>query len=391
MYHVLASAVNHPSAAFPYRGLFNYRSLRSLADAGVDLDVVSPRPKAPPIGPHSEYARLPIREQWGPYEIHRPEFFYLLPKRLFYGLSGRSFASRLTVYADDTFEVPDVAHAGHIYLDGYGLLPYVRKHDIPLFVVGHGSILNTFTSQPRSVRRKVEETLEEATGVLCVSDALATKAGTLTDPAKVSTVPLGADPSNFPVERKAAIREELGLADDSAVVLFVGRFSAAKGVPEILDVVPAFPTPEVEFVFVGHSGDLRPAIRETLRQSGRPERVYWKLSPVTVRRLFAVADVLVLPSRSEGRPTVVYEAMASETAVLASTVGGIPEQVVDGETGLLVPPEDSDALREALQSMVADRSRLAAMGKRGHARLLEQGWTWSEHARRIREHHRGAL
>jgi glycosyltransferase involved in cell wall biosynthesis len=66
---------------------------------------------------------------------------------------------------------------------------------------------------------------------------------------------------------------------------------------------------------------------------------------------------------------VVYEAMASETAVLASSVGGIPEQVADGETGVLVPPRD----RAALESLLTDPDRLVRMGEHGLARLVERG------------------
>jgi glycosyltransferase involved in cell wall biosynthesis len=83
--------------------------------------------------------------------------------------------------------------------------------------------------------------------------------------------------------------------------------------------------------------------------------------------------------------------MASETAVLASDVGGMSEQVVDGETGVLLPPGDVNALRGALSSLVNDRDRLRKMGRRGCERLRQEGWTWSEHARQVRELHQAAI
>lgn len=391
MYHVLASAVNHPDSAHPYRGLFNQRSLQAITGVA-NLEVVSPRPFAPPVGPHSAYASLPDIEPWGTYDVHRPKFLYMLPKRLFYGLSGHSFQSRIPTYVEDTFGVPDVVHACHIYIDGYGLLPYAQTHDVPLFVVAHGTIINTLDDQPTSVRSKVLETLNGADGVLAVSDALASKVKTLTDPEKVSTVPLGADPSNFPVERAGSIRGELSIDTDATVVLFVGRFSGVKGIPELLEAVPAIKDQNVEFLFVGHGGDLGDSIKKTLGRFGRSSRhVHWQLPPLAVRRLFAIADLLVLPSHREGRPTVIYEAMASQTAVLATNVGGIPEQVVDGETGFLVPPADVGALASALRELVEDPDRLDVMGDRGLERLLKKGWTWREHARRVRDHHKEVL
>lgn len=387
MYNLLASAFNHPNDAQPYRSLFNERSLQALS-SHANIDVISPRPFAPPIGPYAEYGTLPRVESWGAYEIHRPRFWYLVPKRLFYGLSGRSFANRIPPYIEDHFEVPDVVHACHIYLDGYGLLPYVRKHDIPLFLFAHGSIINTFEHQPESVRSKVIETLDEATGIFAVSDALASKTRTLTDPEKISTVALGADPSNFPIERSSEIRKEMNIAEDSTVVLFVGQFIERKGIPELLEVVPSFEYPTVEFVFVGHGGDLRGEVNRVVSETDRPQdRIKWQLSTEELRQIFSIADLLVLPSYNEGRPTVIYEAMASETAVLASHVGGIPEQVADGETGLLVPPGDIEALEAAIRELTTDRDRLDAMGDRGRERLIEKGWTWNEHARRVRDRH----
>ncbi|QCC49288.1 glycosyltransferase [Halobellus limi] len=392
MYSLLASAVNHPDTIERYNGLFNHRILRSLAETGVDMSVVSPRPFAPPIGPYSAYSSLPEIENWGGYAVHHPRFWYLLPKRFFYAASGDSFARRVPRYVDRTFDVPDVVHACHVYLDGYGMLPYVREHDVPLFVVAHGTILNSYEDFSRGVRRNVRETLDEATGVLCVSDALAERARELTDPSTVSTVPLGADPERFPVDQRDTLRRELGVAEDATVVLFVGHFLERKGVREMIDVIPRIDDPDTVFVFVGHGGDLDEDLRRVLTTEGRSTRLVFEgLPPVALRRWFALADVLWLPSHTEGRPTVVYEAMASETAVVASSVGGIPEQVVDGETGLLVPPRDADELHRALQSLLADRELARTMGKRGLERLRERGWTWEAHAERVRRHHLAAI
>jgi glycosyltransferase involved in cell wall biosynthesis len=83
--------------------------------------------------------------------------------------------------------------------------------------------------------------------------------------------------------------------------------------------------------------------------------------------------------------------MASETAVLATDVGGVPEQVVDGETGRLVPPGDVEALGDALAALTGDPDRLRAMGEAGRARLEARNWTWEGHARRVRELHREVI
>lgn len=392
MYSVITSALNHPDPVNPYMGLFNSRSIRALSGTGVDLEAVSPRPFAPPVGPYSEYGSIPDVEEWDGYTVHHPRFWYLLPKRVFYALTGESYARRIPRYIERTLEPPDVLHACHVYPDGYGLLPYVREHDRPLFVVAHGALLNAYPDLPPGVATRVRETLEAADGVLCVSDALAERARAVADPESVTTVPIGADPDAFPQADRAALRRDRGVDPDQALVCFVGEFTARKGVPELLELLSERAFPDARFAFLGHGGDLEADLRRAVDGwTHNTAEVHTGLPSDALREWFAAADLLVLPSHAEGRPTVIYEAMASETAVLATSVGGIPEQVVDGETGRLVPPGDVGALGDALAPLTDDPAELRRMGRAGRARLEAEGWTWTRHARRVNELHREAI
>jgi glycosyltransferase involved in cell wall biosynthesis len=225
-----------------------------------------------------------------------------------------------------------------------------------------------------------------------VSDELARHARRHVATEKIETVPIGADPDRFPVDREPQLRAELDIDPETTVVLFVGEFCDRKGIPEICDVLPEMDADGTQFVFVGHGGDREADLRAAVTESDHSARhVYTGITSVALRRWLAVADLLLLPSRAEGRPTVVYEAMASETAVLGSTVGGIPEQVVDGETGVLIPPRDAATLAAALADLVADRDRLRTLGANGRDRLTAKEWTWTGHARRVRALHESAL
>jgi glycosyltransferase involved in cell wall biosynthesis len=97
---------------------------------------------------------------------------------------------------------------------------------------------------------------------------------------------------------------------------------------------------------------------------------------------YAKADLLVLPSRMESFGLVLVEAMACGLPVVATRVGGIPEVVEDGVTGLLVPPNDPEALAEGINSLLEDPDRMKAMGARGRERAKEH-FTWDTVAKRL--------
>ena len=93
-----------------------------------------------------------------------------------------------------------------------------------------------------------------------------------------------------------------------------------------------------------------------------------RVTPEEVPRFLQASDFFVLPSHSEGMPQVVLEAMNCGLAVVATRVGGVPEAVVDGETGLLVEAKHADRLREAMERMIADEAFRRAAGQKGLAR-----------------------
>ena len=126
--------------------------------------------------------------------------------------------------------------------------------------------------------------------------------------------------------------------------------------------------PAARFVLVG-DGPCRPAVLEAVRARGLADRFICLGARTDVPAILACCEVMVLPSLQEGLPNAVLEAMAAGKAVVASRVGGIPELVLDGETGLLVPAGDSAALASAISSLLADPARAARMGQAGRARV----------------------
>jgi glycosyltransferase involved in cell wall biosynthesis len=168
--------------------------------------------------------------------------------------------------------------------------------------------------------------------------------------------------------------------------LFVGvleRYKAVDVLAEAWRIVGAR-VPDARLRIVGR-GTLR-EIPEAL-VAAHPDRVRWdeSLDTAAVARALDEATVLVLPSRSEGLGRVVVEAFCRGRAVVGSRVGGIPDLVTDGETGLLVPPGEAPALADALARVLADRELAARLG--AAARVAVEPWlaTPEQYARQVRD------
>jgi glycosyltransferase involved in cell wall biosynthesis len=164
--------------------------------------------------------------------------------------------------------------------------------------------------------------------------------------------------------------------NDSATIICVGRLSAEKGQFLLLDALRRVLDAghRCELVLAG-DGDLRKALEARIAQLDlqRNVRITGWISGEEVRAEILRARALVLPSFTEGLPVVIMEAMAMSRPVIATYVGGIPELVLDGETGWLVPAGEVERLAAALQrSLTASVEQLTRMGQAGRARVLER-------------------
>ena len=150
----------------------------------------------------------------------------------------------------------------------------------------------------------------------------------------------------------------------------VGRLQAPKDAITLVRALAAVHGSPFETVVVGDGPD-RPAVEEEVRRLGLERAVELVGERDDVPELLATADLFVLSSRSEGLPLSILEAMAAGLPVVASRVGGIPEVVVDGETGLLVPPGDPQRLADAVERLLADPSLRRRLGEAGRRRVAE--------------------
>jgi glycogen synthase len=291
----------------------------------------------------------------------------------------------------------DVVHAHTWYVALAGLLVQALA-DIPLVVTLHSlEPLRPWKQEQLGAGYAVSSWVERAAveaaeRVIAVSAQMRADilANFRVDPTRVSIVHNGVDAEAF---RRTERREAL---DRHGVrvpyVLFVGRISEQKGIFTLLDAAEHF-GPDVQLVLCASSPDT-PAIEARLSAAvaGRP-RIRWInaiLPRDEVVELYSHASLFVCPSVYEPFGLINLEAMACETPVIATRVGGIPEVVVDDETGWLVPPGDAAALAAAVRRLLTDSDRAARFGRAGRLRVETQ-FSWERIAERTLGVYREAI
>jgi glycosyltransferase involved in cell wall biosynthesis len=182
---------------------------------------------------------------------------------------------------------------------------------------------------------------------------------------KIQVIRNGVEVGGSPRQADPRFRAALAGDAERPIVLTVARLDAQKGHAYLL--AAAADIPDALFVFVGE-GRERPALEAQARALGVAERVRFLGHRDDVPDLLAACDVFVLPSRYEGLPLSVLEAMAAARPVVATAIEGTDEIVRHGETGLLVPPAAPSALAEAIRAVLADRALATRMGQAGRAR-----------------------
>lgn len=206
-------------------------------------------------------------------------------------------------------------------------------------------------------------------------------------PAKLLVIPNGVDAAAFDRSRwstaeLSALRAELSGGADGPLLLTVARLHPQKGHADLLAAAPQILAahPTATLVLVGE-GDLRPQIEAQIAAAGLGSRVRLTGRRADVPRLLAAADMLILPSISEGMPNVVLEAMAAGVAVVATAVDGTRTLVCDGQTGRLVPPGLPAELAGAVIALLDDPARRAALAARASAQVREAYDENAMHAR----------
>ena len=271
--------------------------------------------------------------------------------------------------------------AGHLAALLYGVPHIVTAHSLePLRPwkaeqLGGGYALSSWCEKVA---------VESAAAVIAVSEGMRADvlaAYPAVPPERVRVIRNGIDTIEYAADPGTDVLQRYGVEPARPTVVFVGRITRQKGLPVLLRAASAL-DPGAQLVICAGQPDTPElaaevtALVEHLRETR--SGVVWlsgMLAKREVIQLLSHATAFACPSLYEPLGIVNLEAMACGTAVVASRVGGIPEVVDDGGTGLLVPPDDPAALADGLNALLGDPDRAAWMGQQGRKRAIaEFGW-----------------
>lgn len=284
-------------------------------------------------------------------------------------LAGRAIAPALKHFA------PDVVLSYWLYPDAYGAMRAARSARVPLVAGARGSDIRVRDAISKRLTRTV---VQHADRLLVVSADLGRLAVSQygARPERVQVIPNGCDAATFHIRDRAAARTVLDVDQEAEIVLYVGRLVPEKGLRELLAAHERLATgrPLLELVLVG-TGPMQDELHaHAAGHPGLQIRMTGALEPALVAQWMTAADLVTLPSYSEGHPNVLVEALACGRPVVATPVGGIPE-VIDPTCGEMVQARDAAALAQGLEQVLSgawDETALSSRFSRSWCRVAEE-------------------
>jgi glycosyltransferase involved in cell wall biosynthesis len=379
MLRVLTLSTLFPNSAQPTLGVFVERQTLGLAALDdVEVEVVSPVGLPPwPLTMHPHYApraRLPHEERWKGLCVHRPRFRTL--PRLGERAAAKTMARTLLPFLRQVRErFPfDVIDAEFFWPDGPAAMHLSRALGVPLSIKARGADIQYWSGR-QGIGEQIVAAGRAAGGLLAVSEALRTVMADLgIPPEKIRVHRTGVDLDRFaPIDRDTA-KGVLGVT--GPLIVTAGALIPRKGQMFVIDAMEKLP--EATLMLVGDGPD-RKMLERRADSLGTRVRFLGAQPHGALPALLAAADVMVLPSSSEGLANVWVEALACGTPIVITDVGGARE-VLDGPSGGRIVARDPDAIAAAVRSLVDDPPPQEAV------RRLAERFSWQKNARELREH-----
>jgi glycosyltransferase involved in cell wall biosynthesis len=360
-----------PSRSRPINGLFVAELVKSLASS-IQVSVIAPviahqNLKESWYGQRKYYFSDTI-EVKAPFSLNFPKILKSTDGYLMAACTRQAFKKSVD-------ENTDLVHAHFAYPDAVAAGILAAEVRLPLVVTVHGSDINVL-AKDLNRRHQILKTLQSANAVITVASDLKRKVIELgVSEEFVYHVPNGVDISKFCPGNKVSARKKLGLDHYKRLLLTVGNLVPVKAFDRLI-IALSHLEPDIGLLLVGE-GHERARLERLAQTLSLEERVQFagavKHDELSV--YYQAADFLVISSHSEGWPTVIYEALACGTPIIANGVGGIPEALSSSELGLLMRDNDYRTIVQAISTAYErDWKREAAVS-------IAKQHSWDEIAR----------
>lgn len=346
----------YPSAENPGNGVFHETQVKALTSLGVEVTIINPIPLNTSIirvwKKRYRKKKLPYLEKRNGVNVYRPMYRATPGQLRWFQPDKRIAESILKTLKKEKLNF-DFIHAHFAMPSGGAARIVAATYQKPWLLTLHGSDVHIYPSFSRSAERIFQKTVKSADEVIAVGEHLAMAAELKTG--RICTpLPLGIDLSTFKLTEasllKAKRKEELGLPKNKKILLSIGRLVKEKGIFELAEALP-YLSEEYVVVYVGDG----PEKEKLQRQEMYNDRLFLvgQIPNDKVREYLLASDIFILPSYSEGLPTVVIEAMALKIPIICTNVGGVPD--LFGEyANLLIQPRSVQDIVARVKELIAD-------------------------------------
>lgn len=380
--HMFPTPVNEVS------GIFVHSQCVALQKQGIEVHVICPTPCFPFYPKWKKY-----RSITGTTEVNGVPVTYvpttMIPGGKFFDRYGSFYVKSIRKAVYDLKKKFDfeLIHAHAAFPDGYAGGVFAKELGVPQITSLHGSDIMVYPKRHPKIWARTQEALQWSNQVIAVSHSLWEEARKIDSEVQGRIIHNGFDASVFYPQNQQMIRQQLDLSSHAKILLFVGNLYPVKGPDVLLESFAQIANQDqnLQLIYVG-DGNLRQSLQSRAEELQIHDRVtFVGRKPYTEVPLWLNgADLVVVPSLSEGLGSINMEAMGCHKPVVASRVGGIPEIVQDGHTGLLVERNSVEALTQGLRKILLDQPELLFLyGKQGYE--VSCKLTWEQNAREVSE------
>jgi glycosyltransferase involved in cell wall biosynthesis len=393
MFRILTLSNMYPSKSNRNSGIFIHKQVKYLTGEGCRFVVISPNAFSPQFlwfnSKWRAYGHIPLTDEIEGITVNYPRYLRI-PGKLFHGLSCYSLYYGAKNFLHQIIEdfKPHLIHAHAATPMGYVGLMLRKKYHLPLVCSLRGSDIHTYPKFGKQSMLLTKKVLSEADQLVSVSNALKIEAETIGQAKKeIAVVHNGCDSGTF-INNEGdgnAIRMKMGISAQDKVIIFVGGISKGKGVYELVEAFINLSQKyqHLQLILVG-SGQESATINSIVSSIGLANRIHMtgSLHHDEISQWLSAADIFVFPSHNEGLPNAVLEAMACGLPVVATRVGGIPEAIEDGQSGILIKEKDADSLIRAIDRLLGNEELAKQMGRNGR-NMVEQNFSWEKNAEQM--------